>query len=140
MYNGLDVNADKETFDIFMKSSKKVILNNPVIFIKSRINAFRFLATPSLYSSRMLNLLINLYIPLAISFIFLLVALVYKNWFAVFLVGATFTHLIINLMLLPAAYFKYFYTSFFSGWQIFFITLTLGIDFFIRKRRIKFDK
>lgn len=132
-YNGINENLTQPEFEAFIKSSQNIIKNNLPIFVKSRINAFKYMTRIELWGNRWLNLLINIYIPLTACFLLLVYGLFTKKWIYLFMASAPISHFFITLLLLPAAYFKYFYIQFFVGWQILVIAVLLIINRYLLK-------
>ena len=134
-YHGLNLDADEQTVSAFIRSSQNIIKNNPGCFIISRINAFKFLAKPQLYRSKILNLSVNMYLPVITCLIAFFITLFRRKWFLMLIISAPLIQMFITLLLLPAAYFKYFYIPFFAGWQIIMISAILFFDKYVIKLR-----
>lgn len=121
----------------FVSAVKRVILAHPIIYIKSQLGAFHFLAAqyPLTLQSGVLGLISNLsyqvWIPSALVLLFALIALIRKKWLTFWLCGAGICNFGIVLALMPAAYAKYFYADYLLGYFL----LLVGLIWLINGRK-----
>ncbi len=120
---GVREEASIEDFFNYSEALKRIFKNNPDIFIKTRIGAFKYAALPyhitidfsgvkgivkTLFST-FKSLSYNLFIPLIIMIAIAVFSLIKKRWFTLFMAGAVLAHWFIVFILAPASYFKYYF-------------------------------
>ena len=116
---GLREGATIQDFIDYSDAVKRIFINNPDVFLGTRIGAFCYAALPyhidrngtvvSLGVSLVKTLSYNLFIPLAIIFVILILSLIRKRWFDFFVMGGLMCHWFIVFILAPASYFKYYF-------------------------------
>lgn len=120
---GVREEATIEDFFNYSEALKRIFKNNPGIFIKTRIGAFKYAAMPyhmsvdfsgvkgiaKTFFSIFKSLSYNLFIPLVIMFCLAVFSLIKKRWFTMFMSGAILAHWFIVFILAPASYFKYYF-------------------------------
>ena len=130
----------------FTEALKRIFKNNPDVFAKTRIGAFRYAALPyhitysgaspkalaALAVSIVKSLAYNLFIPTAFAALMCIVCLVKRKWFGFFAAGGLIAHWSIVFVLAPASYFKYYFPVYIMSY--FFITVLL-IWYFAGKKR-----
>lgn len=123
---------DKEFYE-YSEALKRIFINNPDVFIKTRWGAFCYAAMP--YKpvmpqggirgiamsavSLVKTVTYNLFIPVIFAAGSLIFSFVKKRWYSFFVFGGLMAHWFIVFILAPASYFKYYFpvyiTSYFYG-------------------------
>lgn len=113
----------QEENDALRQAVIKIVIREPLAFIKTRVKAWnRVAAQSNLY---------NLNLPLLISIAILLYGLLKKNYVLLLLFGGILIHTALAAMTMPASYFKYFYAM----WLLSYImAIIILIDENMRKR------
>lgn len=119
---GVREDATVQDFIDYSDAVKRIFINNPDVFIKTRIGAFCYAALPyhiqlgsgikgiiSFGISVVKSVLYNLFVPICICFILLLYSLIKKRWYSFFVFGGLMAHWFIVFVLAPASYFKYYF-------------------------------
>ena len=86
---------------IFKKEVIKIIKKEPLVFIKSRISAFK--------AAAMAKNSYNLYLPLIILLVIIAESMIDRDIILTMLGSGILCHTIFTIMLMPTSYFKYFY-------------------------------
>ncbi|HOO27998.1 MAG TPA: hypothetical protein PLU43_05995, partial [Lachnospiraceae bacterium] len=122
-YIGTRPDATIEDFTNYAAALKRIFINNPGVFLKTRWGAFCYAALPykitfeglqlrQLFSfavSIVKTISYNLFIPLSIILLLCIYALVKRRWFTFFTAGGLLAHWFIVFILAPASYFKYYF-------------------------------
>lgn len=119
-----DRKAVKENipYEEFVKASQKLMIENPGVFLKTRLHAWNYASIkyfPTSKSNPMQWLRFfthELYIPTAMILYVCILALVKKKWFSFFFTGGVLANTVIVVALMPATYFKYFYIIYLIGY------------------------
>ncbi len=135
----------------FISACKNIFINNPDVFIRTRINAFIYSALPyhielpteginalSLVKVAVSTIKVcfyNLFIPLGIAIVLCLYSLFRKRWFTFFLFGGVLAHWFIVFILAPASYFKYYFPVYITSY--FYVILLLIQFIYNRKNSVK---
>lgn len=120
---GVRQEASVEDFINYSDALKRIFVNNPDVFIKTRWGAFCYAALPyhityngmgikSLISfgiSIVKSILYNLFIPVGIAFVLCIYSLFKRRWYSFFVFGGLIAHWFIVFILAPASYFKYYF-------------------------------
>ena len=120
---GVREEATVKEFTDYTDALKRIFINNPGVFMRTRFGAFNYAATPYDIDfaeggikgfikgciSIVKAVLYNLYIPLMIFAVLLVYSLFKKNWFDFFTAGGLICHWFIVFILAPASYFKYYF-------------------------------
>lgn len=120
---GVRPEAGVKEFVDYSDALKRIFVNNPDVFMRTRMGAFNYAAIPYHIDfgeggikglikgciSVVKSLAYNLYIPLTIAILLLVLALVKKNPFDFFAAGGLICHWFIVFILAPASYFKYYF-------------------------------
>lgn len=120
---GVREEATVEDFINYSDALKRIFINNPDVFMKTRWGAFCYAALPyhitysglgikSLISfgiSLVKSLFYNLFIPVGIALILCIYSLVKRKWYSFFVFGGLMAHWFIVFILAPASYFKYYF-------------------------------
>ena len=121
----------------FVKALKNIFKNNPQVFIRTRIGAFKYAALPyhitftgtdvrSLLSfaiSAVKTVSYNLFIPLVIILLLLFYSLIKGRWFSFFVMGGLLAHWFIVFILAPASYFKYYFPVYITAYLYLFLLI-----------------
>lgn len=120
---GVRPEATVEDFINYSDALKRIFINNPDVFLKTRWGAFCYAALPyhityngmgikSLISfgiSIVKTVMYNLFIPVCMAFILCLYSLIKRRWYSFFVFGGLIAHWFIVFILAPASYFKYYF-------------------------------
>ena len=118
----------------FTDAVKRIFVNNPSVFAKTRWGAFRYAALPyhiafdapgirgiaSFAISVVKSLAYNLFIPVVFAAVALFYTLIKRKWFGMFIFGGLAAHFAIVFVLAPASYFKYYFPVYIMSY--FFMT------------------
>ena len=134
IYYGLRHGASREVEDAFEKAVIRLVLKNPLVYIRSQLGAWSFITTTD-YHERKLDEIANIFQNLYVVLIWMLGlwigALVKKKWTLWWLTSGHLVHMAITTALLPAAYFKYYYSEYVYA----AFTMVLIIALLVRQRR-----
>lgn len=120
---GVRPEAGVQEFVDYSDALKRIFKNNPDVFIRTRIGAFNYAARPFRIDfseggvkglikggiSVVKTLSYNLYIPLLLVAVYLIISLIKRKWFDFFVMGGLLCHWFIVFILAPASYFKYYF-------------------------------
>ncbi|NLG05878.1 MAG: hypothetical protein GX567_18945, partial [Clostridia bacterium] len=144
-YIGVRPEATVADFFAYSSALKRIFINNPDVFLKTRIGAFRYAALPfhitftgfspkpliSFAVSIVKTVSYNLFIPLAIILMLCIYTLFRKRWFTFFVMGGMLTHWFIVFILAPASYFKYYFPIYIVAYfYVLMLTLQLIYNHF----------
>lgn len=142
-YRGVRQGASEEDYNEFVKAVQKIIIKNPVTFAKAKIHAWNWISFSWLYKIGYQNLNIkgalmkviegvtgNLYIPLVMLVIVCIWAIKRRQWLHLLIAFCGLSHGGLSFLLMPAAYFKYFYIMYLLG----IIYLTGSIVWWFNKK------
>lgn len=143
-YIGVRPEATVADFFAYSAALKRIFINNPDVFIKTRIGAFQYAALPfhitftgfsikpliSFAISIVKTISYNLFIPLTIVFVLCLYTLIRKRWFTFFVMGGMIAHWFIVFILAPASYFKYYFPVYMIAY---FYIIMLAFQFFYNR-------
>jgi len=132
-YGGIRENTTEDIMILYEKTMNKIIIKNLDIFIISQLESFNYITFGYDISNIIFSNLYITYFIILISFIFFFFN---KNYTGMLLVLCLICHSIITTILLPAAYFKYYYMQYLIS--ILFITY-LSCKIF-NKLKVKFIK
>lgn len=104
----------------YSEALKRIFVNNPDVFMRTRWGAFCYAAVPyhisdmssgivSFAFSVIKSISYNLFIPVAITVLLLIISFVKKKWYSFFFFGGLIGHWFIVFILAPASYFKYYF-------------------------------
>lgn len=129
-WNDYDIDRDnvsQEEYKLCFQSIQSIILNEPILFLKTRIQAWRYAAIKGidLYNidnSSIFNLIIavcaNLWIPILGIIGSLIYSMVKRKKLAFEIMAGVLVHTIITICFMPIAYFKYFYEMYLVGYLV----------------------
>jgi len=144
-YIGVRPEATVEDFINYSDAVKRIFINNPDVFIRTRIGAFCYAALPyhitfsgwglrSLISfgiSLVKSFAYNLFIPCFICLALCLYSLIKKRWYSFFVFGGLLAHWFIVFILAPASYFKYYFPIYIMAY---FYLLILAMWLYAKKK------
>ncbi|MCR5591869.1 MAG: hypothetical protein K6F73_10105 [Lachnospiraceae bacterium] len=143
-FNGVRPEAGYTEYYEFTQAAKRLFVNNPDVFAKTRWGAFCYAALPYHMTfpwqgagiarsaiSIVKSLSYNLFIPVAIAFVLALASLIGRNWYTFFVSGGLAAHWFIVFVLAPASYFKYYFPVYILSY--FYVTVLLIWFFSARK-------
>ena len=147
-FMGVRPEADVAEFIDYSQAVKRIFINNPDVFIKTRWGAFKYAALPyhitgpeggirglvSCVLSVVKAVSYNLFIPVLITLILLLVSLINRRWYSFLFFGGLACHWFIVFILAPASYFKYYFPVYIMAY---FYVCELAIWFFDGKKKGK---
>ena len=126
-YTGVIPGGD---YAAYVEGCENIFRNNPDVFLRTRIGAFKYAALP--YSagtdegglkgvikylfSLFKALSYNLFIPCILVLIFWAAALFRKQWLLFFMLSGVICHWFIVFILAPASYFKYYLPVYLTGY------------------------
>ena len=150
-YYGVREEATITDYFNFTAALKRIFKNNPEVFVRTRINAFKYAALPyhielpseginissgkALVISSIKTVLYNLFIPLIIAIVLCLYSLFRKRFFSFFLFGGILCHWFIVFVLAPASYFKYYFPVYITSY-LYLILLLIQV-IYNHKNQIK---
>lgn len=148
-YVGTRPEATQEDFFNYSAALKRIFLNNPGVFMKTRLGAFCYAALPfhitfegfgikpliSFCISIVKTVSYNLFIPLAIALLLCIYALIRRRWFTFFTMGGLLAHWFIVFILAPASYFKYYFPVYIIAY--FYVLLLVIQGIYNRKQEEK---
>ncbi len=130
----------------FTQAVKRIFVNNPGVFARTRIGAFCYAAMPyhinysglgikalaALAVSVVKSLSYNLFIPVLFCALMCLICLFGRKWFGFFVSGGLMAHWFIVFVLAPASYFKYYFPVYIMAY---FFAIVLLIRYFTHDKR-----
>jgi len=115
IYSGLRPDATPEDIDNFKSAVIRIVIRNPLVYIKTQLGAWSFISTATYYE-RKLDVISNIFTDLYMPTVWLLglwvFMLVKKQWCCWFMTSCHLCHMAITTALLPASYFKYYYSEY----------------------------
>lgn len=134
---GVRENAGVTEYYDFVNALKRIFINNPQVFIRTRIGAFKYAALPyriafsgtdirsltSFVISIIKSVSYNLFIPLVIILLLLFYSLIKGRWFSFFVMGGLLAHWFIVFVLAPASYFKYYFPVYITAYLYLFLLI-----------------
>lgn len=116
-YKAANPDATEETLSAYESAVRSLIIKNPGLFIKSQIRAFGHISShyDGLCASAVFG---NLWVVLGVIAAFLVWAIFRKQALCAVLALCPLCHGMITTILLPAAYFKYYYPEYLFAWLI----------------------
>lgn len=100
----------------FSNAVIRIIIKEPVVFMKSRLRAFAAAARGT--GSK------NLFIPLMVVIILTVYAIIKRDWILAILCMGVLVQTVITTLAMPASYFKYFYEMYLFAYYFMVIVLT----------------
>lgn len=107
--------ATSQDRDSFMAAVRRIVLKNPAVYIRTQLKAWSYITTGKFHDrllDEVANIFQNLYVPTVWLLGLWIYTLVKKKWFLWFMTSAHLGHMLITTALLPAAYFKYYYSEY----------------------------
>ena len=136
LYYGMRPDTGKAEKADFRAAMIRIVLRNPGVYLKSQLSAWVHISEQQ-YHDRKLDELANIFQRLYLPTLWLLAvwvwALVRRRWLLWFVTSGHLCHMAITTALLPAAYFKYYYSEYLYA----FFTLTLALCFLHERRRAR---
>ncbi len=131
--------ATAEDIEGFKAAVIRLAVKNPLVYVKNQLSAWSFIST-SQAAERKLDVIANVFTDLYVPTLWLLGlwlwATVKKNWGFWVLTSCHLGHMLITTALLPAAYFKYYYSEYLYA----VLTLLLVLQLLCRRRREKKER
>lgn len=146
-YTGKKDDATPEDYNEYVKGCKSLFINNPDVFIRTRIGAFGYAAMPYhlkwnqggvkglvLFAvSIVKTIAYNLYIPCLILLAFVFIFMLKRRWLGFFALAGLCCHFAIVFILAPASYFKYYFPIYMTGY--FTLIFAILYIFFIKNEK-----
>lgn len=121
----------------FVNALKRIFRNNPTIFLRTRIGAFKYAALPyhitfngtdirslaGFVFSVIKTTAYNLFIPLVTVLLLGFYSLIRGRWFSFFIMGGLLAHWFIVFVLAPASYFKYYFPVYITAYLYLFLLI-----------------
>ncbi|MCR5507532.1 MAG: hypothetical protein K6F34_02475 [Lachnospiraceae bacterium] len=140
-YIGVREDAGVTEYYDFANALKRIFINNPQVFVRTRIGAFVYAALPyhisfTGFSPRALAGFIvsiiktvsyNIFIPLFAALFLCLYSLARGRWFSFFVTGGLLAHWFIVFVLAPASYFKYYFPVYMTAYLYIFLLIIEGL-------------
>ena len=134
LYHGMRPNPSEADKAAFREAMVRIVLRNPLVYLRSQIGCWIHISEQP-YHDRKLDELANIFQRLYLPTLWLIALwvwlLVRKKWSAWFVTSAHLCHMAITTALLPAAYFKYYYSEYLYA----FLTAALALALLLRRRR-----
>jgi hypothetical protein len=104
-----------EDMENFKSAVIRMVIKNPLVYIRTQLGAWSYISTANYYE-RKLDIISNFFTDLYVPTIWLLglwvFLLVKKKWCFWFMTSCHLCHMGITTALLPASYFKYYYSEY----------------------------
>lgn len=110
--------------DKFSEVVVRIIIKEPVVFLKSRLRAFAAAARGT--GSK------NLFIPLMVVIILTVYAIIKRDWILAILCMGVLVQTVITTLAMPASYFKYFYEMYLFAY---YFMVSVLLDEYLNKYR-----
>ena len=136
IYSGLVPGATDQDKVDFQNAVIRLMIHNPLVYIRSQIGAWLHISNAFQYERTLdyaANIFKNLYVPTAWLIGLWVYLLVKKQWCYWFITSDHLCHMAITTALLPASYFKYYYSEYMYA----ALTATLAVCFLVKRRREK---
>jgi len=137
-YIGIRDNYTKENVSDYKGAVKYLVINEPIIFLKTRIGTWIYSSKLYEIYSLKISLVYNLNIPILALGILFMYSIVKKKYAYLFISSGLLLNTIITLLFAPASYFKYYYHSYLIG--IFFIIMFVVQTLIKLSIKIKYNK
>lgn len=121
-----------DDLNTFCNAARSVIFQQPLVFLRAQFNAWRYASSqlpvtwsggPRVLLNSLFNLLSRPLYPFLLTGLFWLAALIRKRWLEFFLTAGVLGNWAIVVLLMPAAYVKYFYVIYLVGYFLLFFKL-----------------
>ncbi len=125
-FNGVRPEAGYAEYYDFTEAVKRIFLNNPEVFLRTRWGAFRYAAVPYPFSfgpAGVKSLFYNLFIPSVFVVAAFVYCLIKRRWFDFFVFGGLICHWFIVFILAPASYFKYYFPVYIMAYFYIFLII-----------------
>lgn len=136
IYSGLVPGATDQDKVDFQNAVIRLMIHNPLVYIRSQIGAWLHISNAFQYERTLdyaANIFKNRYVPTAWLVGLWVYLLVKKQWCYWFITSGHLCHMAITTALLPASYFKYYYSEYMYA----ALTATLAVCFLVKRRREK---
>ena len=136
IYYGLVPGATDQDKVDFQNAVIRLMIHNPLVYIRSQIGAWLHISNAFQYERTLdyaANIFKNLYVTTAWLIGLWVYMLVKKQWCYWFITSGHLCHMAITTALLPAAYFKYYYSEYMYA----ALTATLAVCFLVKRHREK---
>ncbi len=134
IYGGLREGSTEQDKANFTAAVRRIVLKNFGVYLRTQLGAWSYITTEEFHDRRMdeiSNIFQNLYVPTAWLLALWIYTLVKKKWCLWFMTSAHLGHMLITTALLPASYFKYYYSEYLYA----IFTALLCLLLFIKGRK-----
>lgn len=104
-----------EDSQLFEKSVVNIIKKQPLVYLRSRVNAFMAVAK--------VRNEYNLIVPLILTVVLVFGGLIKKNLLVSLMSAGVLTHVVLTVLFMPANFFKYFYELYLYGYIFMILSL-----------------
>ena len=115
IYHGKRHDATLQEIEDFKAAVIRIVVKNPLVYIRTQLGAWSYISTANVYE-RKLDYISNIFTDLYVPTIWMLGLWIYlllkKKWCFWFMTSCHLCHMAITTALLPAAYFKYYYSEY----------------------------
>ena len=134
LYYGMRPDPSAADKAAFREAMVRIVLRNPLVYLRNQLACWNHISQQQ-YHDRKLDELANIFQRLYLPTLWLIALwvwlLVKRRWSAWFMTSAHLCHMAITTALLPAAYFKYYYSEYLYA----FLTAALALGLLLRRRR-----
>ena len=136
LYFGMRPNPTKEDIEGFRKAVISIVVHNPLVYIRNQLACWVHISEQT-YHDRKLDELANIFQRLYLPTLWLLLGWIWtlkkREWLSWWMTSAHLCHFAITTALLPAAYFKYYYSEYLYA----FLTAAAVVCLLRRRQREK---
>lgn len=128
IYHGMRPGATLEDMDNFKAAVIRIVIKNPLVYLRTQLGAWSFISTATFFERKLdviSNIFTDLYLPTIWMLVLWVFLLVKKQWCFWLMTSCHLCHMAITTALLPAAYFKYFYSEYLYAILSLLLVLTL---------------
>ena len=136
LYYGMRPNPTQEDVEGFRAAMVRIVLHNPLVYLRNQLACWVHISEQT-YHDRKLDELANIFQRLYLPTLWIVVlwfwTLIKRDWLTWFITSGHLCHFAITTALLPAAYFKYYYSEYLYA----FLTATMLVCLLRRRSREK---
>lgn len=124
----------KDDLNDFCNAARSIIFQQPLVFLKAQLKAWQYTSEQLVVSFEFgllgaaFNLLSRPLYPFLLVGLFWLAALIRRKWMTFFLTSGVLGNWAIVVLLMPAAYTKYFYVIYLMGYFLLFLYAISGLS------------
>ena len=140
LYYGMRPDPSEADKAAFRGAVTRIVLHNPLVYIRSQLAAWVHISEQTYHDRKLdevANIFQRLYLPTLWLFVLFFLALRRRDWLCFFLTGGHLLHMAITTALLPASYFKYYYSELLYAALTAILLLSLALQRRREKRRAR---